>query len=150
MGDPNDKLIDYVPKLILVNWVQLKGSCIIQCLIWDFTFTIEWIIIFTCILNYDVHVMACPHKSRRSFQCSLLIHWAKCKLLIVINKCSDKYSEDIKRHNGKPKGFEISEHIPTKVKVNPLMLSTLKIEKSIWGINPEECFETPMVRPLGI
>ena len=33
--------------------------------------------------------------------------------------------------DGNPKGYEVAEHIATKVEVNPRMLSTLKNEKSI-------------------
>ena len=33
--------------------------------------------------------------------------------------------------DGNPKGYEVAEHIYTKVEVNPRMISTLKNEKSI-------------------
>ena len=38
--------------------------------------------------------------------------------------------------DGNPKGYEVSEHIATKVEVNPRMLSTLKNAKSISSMNP--------------
>ena len=52
--------------------------------------------------------------------------------------------------DGNPKGYEVSEHIATKVEVNPRMLSTLKNAKYIWSMNPGEKLETSVVGPLGI
>ena len=51
---------------------------------------------------------------------------------------------------GNPNGYEVAEHIDTKVQVYPQMLSTLKNDKSIWSMNPGEDFETSVVGPLGI
>ena len=48
------------------------------------------------------------------------------------------------------KGYEVAEHIDTKVEVNPQMISTLKNAKSIWSMNPWENVEKSMVGPLGI
>ena len=52
--------------------------------------------------------------------------------------------------DGNPKGYEVADHIATKVEVNPQMLSTLKNAKSIWSFNPGGNLETSMVGPLGI
>ena len=52
--------------------------------------------------------------------------------------------------DGNPKGYEVAEHIATKVEVNPRMLSTLKNAKSIWSMNPGGKFETSVVGPLEI
>ena len=49
-----------------------------------------------------------------------------------------------------PKGYEVEEHIATKVEVNPRMLSTLKNAKYIWIMKPGANFETSVVGPLGI
>ena len=38
--------------------------------------------------------------------------------------------------DGNPKGCELEEHIATKFKVNPRIISTSKNEKSIWSMNP--------------
>ena len=50
--------------------------------------------------------------------------------------------------DGNSKGYEVAEHISTKVEVNPWMLSKLKNSKYIWSMNPGENFETSMVGPL--
>ena len=50
--------------------------------------------------------------------------------------------------DGNPKGCEVSEHIATKFKVNPRILSTLKNAKSIWSMNPGANFETSVVGTL--
>ena len=52
--------------------------------------------------------------------------------------------------DGNPKGYEVSEHIATKVEVNTQIISTLKNKKSIWSMNPGGNSETSMVGPLGI
>ena len=50
---------------------------------------------------------------------------------------------------GKPKDYELVQHIATKVEVNSHMLSTLKNQKFILSMNPGENFETSVVGPLG-
>ena len=66
-GAPDVILIEKAPKLFRVTWVQYNSSCgIRKFLIRDFAFTIEWICISSYGLNYDVHVVTCLHKSRRS------------------------------------------------------------------------------------
>ena len=52
--------------------------------------------------------------------------------------------------NVNPKGYELAEHIATKVEVNIRMLSTLKNEKSIWRMKPGRDFDTSVVRTLGV
>ena len=52
--------------------------------------------------------------------------------------------------DGNPKGYEVAEHIVTKVELNPPMLSTLKNSKSIWSMNPGANLETSMVVNLYI
>ena len=49
-----------------------------------------------------------------------------------------------------PKGYEVAEHIATKVEVNLRILSTLKNAKFIWIMNPGANVETSVVGPLGI
>ena len=44
--------------------------------------------------------------------------------------------------DGNSKGYEVAEHIATKVEVNPRMLSTLKNAKTILSMNPGANFET--------
>ena len=51
---------------------------------------------------------------------------------------------------GIPKGYEVTEHISTKVEVNQQMISALKNQKSIWSMNRRAKFETSLVVPLGI
>ena len=51
---------------------------------------------------------------------------------------------------GNPKGYEVADHISTKVEVNPQMLSTLKNAKYIWSMNPGANFVTSVVRTLVI
>ena len=51
---------------------------------------------------------------------------------------------------GNPKGYEVENNIATKVEVNPRMLSTFKIAKSICSMNLGANFETSVVGPLGI
>ena len=51
---------------------------------------------------------------------------------------------------GKTNGYDVADHIATKVEVNPWILSTLKNKKSIWSMKPGRGFEKSMVRPLGI
>ena len=46
------------------------------------------------------------------------------------------------------KGYEVAEHIATKVEGNPRMISTLKNAKYIWSMNPGANFETSVVGPL--
>ena len=50
----------------------------------------------------------------------------------------------------KPKGYEVSEYIATKVKVKPWMLSELKKTRPNWSMKPGMNFETSMVGPMGI
>ena len=52
--------------------------------------------------------------------------------------------------DGNPKGYEVAEHIATKVEVNPRMISTLKNAKSIRSMNLGGDFETSVVGPLGV
>ena len=52
--------------------------------------------------------------------------------------------------DGNTKGYELAEHIATKLEVNPRMLSTSKNAKSILSMNPGANFETSVVGPLGI
>ena len=52
--------------------------------------------------------------------------------------------------DGNPKGYEVAEHIATKVEENPRILLTLKNAKSIKSMTPWGGFETSMVRTLGI
>ena len=52
--------------------------------------------------------------------------------------------------DGNPKGYEISEHIATKVEVNQRMLSTLKNEKFMWSMKPLEHFDISVVVTLVI
>ena len=47
-----------------------------------------------------------------------------------------------------PKGYEVSEHIATKVEVNPGIILTLKNAKFIWSMKPGTNFETSVVGPL--
>ena len=62
-GDPYGILIGKTPRFFLVNWYQQKSSCdIIKCIIRTFNFNIERRCISACGLNYDVHVVTCPHK----------------------------------------------------------------------------------------
>ena len=51
---------------------------------------------------------------------------------------------------GNPNGYEVADHIDTKVEVNPRMISTLKNAKSILSMNIGANFETSVVGPLGI
>ena len=51
--------------------------------------------------------------------------------------------------DGNPNGYEVAEHIATKVEVNPRMHSTLKNSESILSMNPGEIFGTSVVGPLG-
>ena len=48
------------------------------------------------------------------------------------------------------KGYEVAEHIATKVEVNPRIISTLKNAKSIQSMNPGVDLETSVFGPLGI
>ena len=96
-GYPDGVLIGKASKLFLVTWVQYKSSCyIIQCLIWDFAFNIDWICISTYSLNYDDHFMTCYHKFIRSFQLYIFIHSYECNFLILVHQYSDKKFEDVK------------------------------------------------------
>ena len=54
------------------------------------------------------------------------------------------------RLDGNPKGYEVAEHIATKVEVNPRILSTLKNAKSIWSMNPGANLDTSVVGSLEI
>ena len=49
-----------------------------------------------------------------------------------------------------PKGYEVTEHIFTKVKVNQRTISTLKGAKYIQIMNPGENVYTSMFIPIGI
>ena len=49
-----------------------------------------------------------------------------------------------------PQGYEVEEHIATKVKINPRIISTLKNAKCIFSMNRRKLFETSMVEPLVI
>ena len=51
---------------------------------------------------------------------------------------------------GNPKGYELAEHIATKVEVNPRMLLKLKNKKYIRRMKPGVNLETSMVGPLVI
>ena len=48
------------------------------------------------------------------------------------------------------KGYEVGEHISTKVEVNPQMLSTLKKGKYIGSMKQMETFDISVVGPLEI
>ena len=48
------------------------------------------------------------------------------------------------------KGYEVGEHISTKVEVNPQMLSTLKKGKYIGSMKQIETFDISVVGPLEI
>ena len=52
--------------------------------------------------------------------------------------------------NVNPKIYEVKEYVATNIEANPWMLSALKNEKPIWSMNPEENFETSMIRRLVI
>ena len=52
--------------------------------------------------------------------------------------------------DGNPNGFEVSEHIATKLEVNKRILSILKNEKYILSMNLGGRFDTLVVGPLGI
>ena len=66
-GEPYVILICKTPKFFLVAWVHQNSSRDIRkCLIMNFTFTNERICITRCSLHYDVHVVECLHKFRRS------------------------------------------------------------------------------------
>ena len=52
--------------------------------------------------------------------------------------------------NGNTKWYEVSEHIATKVGVNPRTLSKTKNAKYIWIMNPGANFETLVIFPLWI
>ena len=52
--------------------------------------------------------------------------------------------------DGNTKGYEVAEHIYTKVEVNTRMLSTLKNEKSIWSMNPGGDLGKSVFGPLAI
>ena len=77
-------------------------------LMWGVSFTTEWRFISTCSLVYDIHVVTCLHKFRRSCQWSILINLDKCNFLILVNKFSEKKFEDVKKwtfaSGCKPKG----------------------------------------------
>ena len=95
-----------------MTWVQYKSSCdISQCLIWYFTFNIEWRWISTCSLNYDVHVITCTHKFIKSWQCSIFIQLDECNFIILIPQYSYKEFEYVKSQTyasgWKPKGVLI-------------------------------------------
>ena len=49
-----------------------------------------------------------------------------------------------------PKGYELTEHIATKVDVNARMRSASKKEKYIWIMNTGKFFDSSMVVTMGI
>ena len=62
----------------------------------------------TMSLHSPINYITYPHKLRRYFQCSILIHLNECNFIILISQYSDKEFEDVKRCNFdsgcKPKG----------------------------------------------
>ena len=51
----------------------------------------------TYILNYDVHVITCPHKLRRSFQFSIFIHSDEWNFINLIPQCIVNKFEDVNK-----------------------------------------------------
>ena len=49
-----------------------------------------------------------------------------------------------------PKGYEVAEHMVTKVEVNMRMILTLKNAKSISSMIPGAKFDTSMIGPMDI
>ena len=96
-GDPYGIMIGKSMKFFFINSVHYKKSCDnSKCLIWDFSFTIEWRWLSSCILNYSVHVMTCINEFKRSYQCSIFINPDECNCITLIPQCSDKKLYDVK------------------------------------------------------
>ena len=91
VGEQYGIQVGKTPNFFLVTWVHYKNyRDISNFLIMTFTFTIERICISTCILNYDVNIVACLHEFIRSCQSSIFINSDEFNYLIFIYQCSDR------------------------------------------------------------
>ena len=155
-GEPNGILIGESPKFFLVTWFQYKNSGDIRkYIIWDFTFPIlskdtyppvvrNRMFMLWHLLKYLEDLASDPSSSTQMN--ANFLSWLLNEVTIIFNISRDgRLILD-----GNPKGHELAEHIATKVEVNPQIILTLKIEKSIWIMKPGANFETSMVVPLWI
>ena len=154
-GEPYGILICKTPNVFLVDWIQQKSSRdISKFLIRTFTLPfreeasppVVWTMMFMLwhvLINYE-DMASDPYSS--TLMNITFLSW----FINVVTRNFGMSRCGSLLLDGNPNGYEVAEHIASKVELNPRMLSTLKNEKFIWSMNPEEIFDISVVGPLVI